>query len=567
MRASKMLIATLKEKPNEAVISSHILLIRAGMIRKLVAGVYNYLPLGLRVLNKIEKVIREEMENAGSLEILSSAIQPKELWEESGRWQKYGPELMRFKDRHERDFCLGPTHEEIFTDLVRNEIKSKKNLPINIYQIQTKYRDELRPRFGLMRGREFLMKDAYSFDRDLDGLDKSYKKMYEAYKNIFNRMNIDYKIVTASTGVMGGLLSEEFQAITEIGEDIVVLCDKCDFASNIEITECITNKKEEQEELKKYELLHTPNVGTIDDLVNNYHISKEKMAKTLIYKIDNKFYACMVKSNREVNEYKLLKLLNAKEISLAEAIDVEKITNAKVGFAGPINLDIPIIIDHEVSNMKNFLVGANKTNYHYINVNLNDFEIHKQADISNVLEGDSCPCCGGKLYFKKGIEIGNTFKLGTKYSESLGLTYLDEENKSHPVVMGCYGIGIGRILAAIIEQNHDDNGIILPMNIAPYQVSIVLINDKDEKQLLIANEIYENLINNGIEVILDNRNERPGVKFKDMDLIGIPIRITIGKKVQENQVELKLRNETESIDINIEDIYEVVSKIIKEHTM
>ena len=411
------------------------------------------------------------------------------------------------------------------------------------------------------------MKDAYSFDRDLDGLDKSYKKMYDAYKNIFDRMNIDYKIVTASTGVMGGLLSEEFQAITEIGEDTVVLCDKCDFSSNIEITECISANKEVQEELKPYELLHTPNVGTIDDLVNNYHISTDKMAKTLIYKVDDKFYACMVKSNREVNEYKLQKLLNAKEITLAEASDVEKITNAKVGFAGPINLNIPVIIDNEINNMTNFLVGANKTDYHYVYTNLRDFEIYKQADISNVIEGDTCPHCGGKLYFKKGIEIGNTFKLGTKYSESLGLNYLDEANKSHPVVMGCYGLGIGRILAAIIEQSHDENGIILPMNIAPYQVSIVLINDKDEKQLEVANNLYDELTNKGIEVILDNRNERPGVKFKDMDLIGIPIRITVGKKIEDNKVELKLRKEKENIDIDLKDVYENISNIIKKECL
>jgi len=567
MKLKESYFFTIRENSKDEETISSNLLVRSGMIKKAGSGIYYFLPMGLKTIKKIENIVREEMNKAGAQELVMPSLLPEDVYIKSGRRENFGDDMFALKDRYNRNYVLGPTHEEMFVEVAKEAIKSYKDMPVNLYQIANKYRDEPRPRYGLIRVREFIMKDAYSFDRDLDGLDKSYKKMYEAYKNIFNRMNIDYKIVTASTGVMGGLLSEEFQAITEIGEDIVVLCDKCDFASNIEITECITNKKEEQEELKKYELLHTPNVGTIDDLVNNYHISKEKMAKTLIYKIDNKFYACMVKSNREVNEYKLLKLLNAKEISLAEAIDVEKITNAKVGFAGPINLDIPIIIDHEVSNMKNFLVGANKTNYHYINVNLNDFEIHKQADISNVLEGDSCPCCGGKLYFKKGIEIGNTFKLGTKYSESLGLTYLDEENKSHPVVMGCYGIGIGRILAAIIEQNHDDNGIILPMNIAPYQVSIVLINDKDEKQLLIANEIYENLINNGIEVILDNRNERPGVKFKDMDLIGIPIRITIGKKVQENQVELKLRNETESIDINIEDIYEVVSKIIKEHTM
>lgn len=567
MKLKESYFFTMRENSKDEETISGNLLVRSGMVKKAGSGIYYFLPMGLRVVKKIENIVREEMNNTGAQELVMPSILPEDVYVKSGRRDNFGDDMFGLKDRYGRKYVLGPTHEEMFVEAAREAVKSYKDMPINLYQIANKYRDEPRPRYGLIRVREFVMKDAYSFDRDLDGLQESYMKMFNAYKKIFDRMEIDYKIVTASTGVMGGLLSEEFQAVTDIGEDVLVLCDKCNLSSNIEITECVDQKIVDQEEEKELEMLYTPNVGTIEDLVNDYGIPTEKMAKTLIYKIDGKFYAVMVKSHREVNEYKLLKLLNAKEISLAEFEDVEKITHAKVGFAGPVGIEIPVIIDNEVRGMKNFLVGANKSDYHYINVNLKDFEVYLEADIANVLEGDKCPCCGGNLYFKKGIEIGNTFKLGTKYSESLGLTYLDEENNAHPVVMGCYGIGIGRILASIIEQNNDENGMILPMNIAPYHVSIVLINDKDKKQLKVAEKLYKDLTKKGIEVILDNRNERPGVKFKDMDLIGIPIRITVGKKVEEDQVELKLRDETESTNINIKDVYKIVSKLIKEKTL
>lgn len=567
MKLKESYFFTMRENSKDEETISGNLLVRSGMVKKAGSGIYYFLPMGLRVVKKIENIVREEMNNTGAQELVMPSILPEDVYVKSGRRDNFGDDMFGLKDRYGRKYVLGPTHEEMFVEAAREAVKSYKDMPINLYQIANKYRDEPRPRYGLIRVREFVMKDAYSFDRDLDGLHESYMKMFNAYKKIFDRMEIDYKIVTASTGVMGGLLSEEFQAVTEIGEDVLVLCDKCDLSSNIEITECVDQKIIDNEEEKELELLYTPNVGTIEDLVNGYGIPTEKMAKTLIYKIDGKFYAVMVKSHREVNEYKLLKLLNAKEIELAEFEDVERITHAKVGFAGPVGIEVPVIIDNEVRGMKNFLVGANKSDYHYINVNLKDFEVYLQADIANVLEGDKCPCCGGNLYFKKGIEIGNTFKLGTKYSESLGLTYLDEENNAHPVVMGCYGIGIGRILASIIEQNNDENGMILPMNIAPYHVSIVLINDKDKKQLKVAEKLYNDLTKKGIEVILDNRNERPGVKFKDMDLIGIPIRITVGKKVEEDQVELKLRNEMESTNINIKDVYKTISKIIKEKTL
>ena len=567
MKLKESYFFTMRENSKDEETISGNLLVRSGMVKKAGSGIYYFLPMGLRVAKKIENIVREEMNNAGAQELVMPSILPEDVYVKSGRRDNFGDDMFGLKDRYGRKYVLGPTHEEMFVEAAREHIKSYKDMPINLYQIANKYRDEPRPRYGLIRVREFVMKDAYSFDRDLDGLHESYMKMFNAYKKIFDRMEIDYKIVTASTGVMGGLLSEEFQAVTDIGEDVLVLCDKCDLSSNIEITECVDQKVVDNEEEKELEMIYTPNVRTIDELVNDYGIPTEKMAKTLIYKIDGKFYAVMVKSHREVNEYKLLRLLNAKEIELAAFEDVERITHAEVGFAGPVGIEVPVIIDNEVRGMKNFLVGANKTDYHYKNVNLKDFEVFKEADIANVIEGDKCPCCGGNLYFKKGIEIGNTFKLGTKYSESLGLTYLDEENNSHPVVMGCYGIGIGRILAAIIEQNNDENGMILPMNIAPYHVSIVLINDKDEKQVEVANNLYQELTSKGIEVVLDNRNERPGVKFKDMDLIGIPLRITVGKKIDENKVELKQRKEKESIDIEINNVYEIISKIITEQSM
>ncbi len=567
MKLKESYFFTIRENSKDEETVSGNLLVRSGMVKKAGSGIYYFLPMGLRVFKKVENIVREEMNNAGAQELVMPSMLPEDVYVKSGRRENFGDDMFGLKDRYGRKYVLGPTHEEMFVEAAREHIKSYKDMPINLYQIANKYRDEPRPRYGLIRVREFSMKDAYSFDRDLDGLHVSYMKMFNAYKKIFDRMEIDYKIVTASTGVMGGLLSEEFQAVTDIGEDVLVLCDKCDLSSNIEITECVDQKIVDQEEEKELEMIYTPNVRTIDELVNDYGIPTEKMAKTLIYKIDGKFYAVMVKSHREVNEYKLLRLLNAKEIELAAFEDVERITHAEVGFAGPVGCEVPVIIDNEVIGMKNFLVGANKTDYHYKNVNLKDFKVYLQADIANVIEGDKCPCCGGNLYFKKGIEIGNTFKLGTKYSESLDLTYLDEENNSHPVVMGCYGIGIGRIMAAIVEQNNDENGIILPMNIAPYHVSIVLINDKDKKQVKVAEKLYNDLTKKGIEVILDNRNERPGVKFKDMDLIGIPIRITVGKKVEEDQVELKLRTDKESTDINIKDVYKTVSKIIKEKTL
>ena len=551
MRLSKSYFLTKKENLKDDECVSSNLLVRAGMIKKVGSGIYAFLPMGLRVFRKIENVVREEMNNIGSQELVMPSLLPEDYYIDSGRRSVFGDDMFSLKDRVGRDYVLGPTHEELFVEVCRDMIKSYKDMPISLYQMANKYRDEPRSRYGLIRTREFVMKDAYTFDKDLEGLDESYKLMFDAYKKIFDRIGIDYRIVRASTGAMGGLLSEEFQAITDIGEDIVVTCDNCGFSTNIEICDVKGECEKSNEETKEKELLYTPNCGTINDLYEKFGIDSKKTCKTMIYKVDDKFYAFMVRGDREVNEYKISRLLNAVSVEMATAEEDEKITGANVGFAGPIDLSIPVIIDNEVLCMKNFLVGANKSDYHYINTNLNDFKYEQVADIRNVCEDDKCPECGHDLSFKHGIEVGNTFKLGTKYSESMGLYFADENNKLKPVLMGCYGIGVARIMAAVVEQNHDEDGIIFPEIIAPYNLAIVVVNSKDETQMKVANELYEKYKKDGIEVILDDRDVRAGVKFKDMDLIGIPKRIFVGKKASDGIVELKYRNSSDVEEINI----------------
>lgn len=551
MKLSKSYFVTKKEnlKDNECISSN--LLVRAGMIKKIGSGIYAFLPMGLRVFRKIENIVREEMDKIDSQELVMPSLLPENYYIDSGRRNIFGDDMFSLKDRVGRDYVLGPTHEELFVEICRDMIKSYKDMPISLYQMANKYRDEPRSRYGLIRTREFVMKDAYTFDKDLAGLDESYKLMFNAYKNIFDRISLDYRIVRASTGAMGGLLSEEFQAITDIGEDIVVTCDNCGFSSNIEICDVHGEMEKSNEEEKPKELFYTPNCGNINDLYEQYGIDSKKVCKTIIYKVDDKFYAFMVRGDREVNEYKISRLLNSINIEMATLEEDEKITGATVGFAGPIDLEIPIIIDNEILGMKNFLVGSNKSNYHYINTNLNDFKYEQVADIRNISEEDKCPVCGHDLSLKHGIEVGNTFKLGTKYSESMGLYFADECNKLKPVYMGCYGIGIARIMAAIVEQNHDDEGIIFPEIIAPYELAIVVVNSKDEVQMKVANDLYEKYKKDGVEVILDDRGIRAGVKFKDMDLIGIPKRIVVGKKASEGIVELKYRNSSEVKEISI----------------
>ena len=562
MLASKMLITTLKEAPNEAVIDSHILLLRAGMIRKLVAGVYNYMPLGLRTLHKIEAIIREEMDNAGGLEILSSALQPKELWEESGRWFKYGPELMRLKDRHDREFCLGPTHEEIFTDLIRNVVKSSKNLPINVYQIQTKYRDELRPRFGLMRGREFIMKDAYSFDKDVMGLDQSYQIMYETYSKIFSRFNLRYKAVLADTGAIGGTGSHQFMALSEVGESNILYCDHCSYAADEEKAAAVCTLTDDSEMLEVEEV-YTPKQHTIEEVSSFLGVEASKTVKCVLYKDNqnNQLVAAFVRGDREVNEIKLVNALGIAEAFLGFASDDDiKSLNTYYGFIGPVGLNCKVIVDKEVAIMKNIICGANKPNYHLKNVNFGRDFTGEVIDLRKAVSGDLCPVCGKPMNIERGIEVGQIFKLGTKYSDAMNCTYTDEKGANVPMVMGCYGIGVTRTMSSIIEQHHDEFGIKWPLNVAPYHVVVVPVKYADEAQKALVDKIYEELKKARVEVILDDRNAGFGFKAKDWELIGIPYQIVVGREAANGIVEFKVRETNEKTSISSE---EAISNVLE----
>lgn len=565
MKASRMLIATLKEAPNEAQIASHILLIRAGMIRKLVAGVYNYLPLGLRTLHKIENVIREEMDKAGSLEILSSAIQPKELWEESGRWQKYGPELMRFQDRHEREFCLGPTHEEIFTDLVRTEVKSKKSLPMCIYQIQTKYRDELRPRFGLMRGREFIMKDAYSFDLDEAGLDKSYQIMHKAYENIFNRFGLNYKIVLADTGAIGGSGSHQFMALSEIGESDIIYCD-CGYAADVEKATSKVDEYRTNEEMAVMEKVETPNQKTIEEVSSFLNKTTKDVFKSVVYfdEANKQVVVALIRGDRSLNEIKLVNALNIAEHELRLATDEEiKSIGSIPGFVSPVGLKVTTFVDEEVAIMKNGVAGGNEKDVHLLNVNYGRDFNGTVVDLRNADVNDLCPVCGKPLQKERGIEVGQIFKLGTKYSLPMNCTYQGDNGQNIPMVMGCYGIGVTRTMSSIIEQYHDEFGIKWPLNVAPYHAVVVPVNYKDDTMRGLAEEIYQKLQELNVEVILDDRDERPGFKFKDWELIGIPYMVIVGRNAADGICEFKVRSTMEKTEKHYNEIIEEINKQVK----
>ncbi|MBR2603716.1 MAG: proline--tRNA ligase [Bacilli bacterium] len=568
MKLKNSYFFTIRENIKDEDSVSGNLLVRAGMLKKTSSGIYMFLPMGYKVLDNIQKIIREEMNNAGASELLMPALIQADYYAKSNRLDAFGKDMFRLNDRFDKNYCLGPTHEELFTIAAKAKVNSYTDLPFTLYQIQTKFRDEPRPRYGLIRVREFLMKDAYSFDKDEESLDKSYTAMFNAYKKIFGRLGIDYKIVRSDVGTMGGSLSEEFQAITDIGEDTLVLCDRCDFASNMDVCECIHVEDKSNETPLEKDLVLTKDATTREKLIECLPEAKTKEVKTLIYKTEeDKYYAVMLKEDSVVNESKLCKLLNTKSVELAEKEVVEKKLNTFIGFVGPIGLKVPVILDNEVTNMVNFVVGANKKDYHYKNVNLSDFEVAITGDIRNIKESDVCPKCEGKLTFKKGIEIGNTFKLGTKYSEALDLLYQDSENNLKPVVMGCYGIGVGRCLASIVEQRNDENGIIWPMNIAPYKVAIVVIDTLNVDQMDAANHLYQELTDLGIETILDDRDVRPGVKFNDMDLIGIPIRITIGKKIVDHLVEMKRRNSDEVKEVSIFDVVYNMQDIIEEENI
>ena len=561
MRLSKMHLKTLREVPAEAEIPSHILMLRTGMIRKLASGVYGFMPLGWRTLRKIEEIVREEMDAAGGQEIHMSAIQPAELWQESGRWYAYGPELWRIKDRHGRDFCLGPTHEEIFTDIARNDISSYRQLPMNLYQIQTKYRDEARPRFGLMRSREFIMKDAYSFDRDQAGLDKSYDEMYAAYEKIFTRCGLDFRPVEADTGAIGGSNSHEFTALSEVGESEIAYCEKCSMAATVERAECADAPSQDDVEMLPMEEVHTPGTKTIEEVADFLKLDKNQTMKALLFVTydsegnEDGYVAAFVRGDRELNMTKLVNALGIPEHAI-EFADEEKMgeaTGCVGGFTGPVGLhDCKIVVDSELPGLKNLCAGACKEDHHLINVNYGrDYEGDIVTDIKVLAEGDPCPVCGAPVKHARGIEVGQVFKLGTKYSEAMKAYYKDENMKDHPIVMGCYGIGV--TMAAIIEQHHDENGIIWPIAVAPYHVMITVMKPEDRVQAEIAEEIYQTLRKASVEVLIDDRKERPGVKFKDADLLGIPIRITVGRGAADGMIEYKMRRDADKTEMTVEE--------------
>jgi prolyl-tRNA synthetase len=568
MRYSQMYIPTLKEKPAEAEVVSHQLMLRAGFIRKLTSGVYSYLPLGVRSLKKVEAIIREEMNRAGAQEVLLPALQPAELWQESGRWEKYGKELIRLKDRHDRDYCLGPTHEEVITDLVRHEIRSYRQLPVNLYQIQTKFRDEIRPRFGLMRGREFGMKDGYSFDRDEEGAGRSYQSMFEAYQRIFTRCGLRFKAVEADSGAIGGSYSHEFMVLAETGEDAIMACSACPYAANVERAESLDPFPPDGQEAEKgREKKETPGKRTVEEVTDFLGLPPQKLVKTLIYETAHGAVAVLVRGDQEVNEVKLAKVLDVADLALADGERVRQLTGAPVGFAGAVGLSLPLFADRTLQGLKNFVMGANEADAHFLNLNWGkDVPVPQWADLRLARGGEPCPRCGKPLEVFRGIEVGHVFKLGDKYSRAMKATYLDEQGREQYLIMGCYGIGTGRTLAAAIEQNHDQDGIIWPMALAPFQVIVTPVEwNEGSPAREWAQILYERLLADGVEVILDDRPERAGIKFKDADLIGFPLRVTVGPKgVKEGVVELRRRKNGEVLKVRLEEATPMVKGMVEE---
>jgi prolyl-tRNA synthetase len=565
MRYSDYFIPTYKEVPSDAEVISHQLMLRAGMIRKLTSGIYTYLPAGLRSIKKVEAIIREEMNRAGAIEVLMPAVQPSELWEESGRWEYYGRELLRFKDRHNRDACLGPTHEEVITDLVRREIHSYKQMPLNFYQIQTKFRDEIRPRFGIMRGREFIMKDAYSFDVTEEAANQSYDLMHEAYDRIFRRCGLKFRAVEADTGAIGGSYSHEFMVLADTGEDQIMNCEACYYAANLERAEVkapdAPDRMGSDSELPMEEV-DTPDIKSVEEVTSFLDITPEQLIKTLIFVADDEVVAALVRGDHEINEAKLKNFLGAQTVELADAALVEQTTGAPMGFAGPVGLSIRLVADHAVRNMENFVAGGNRVDVHLRNVNRGrDFQVRDFADLRVITPRDVCTRCGAEIRFGRGIEVGHIFKLGTKYSRALNATFLDEQGKEQPIIMGCYGIGVGRTVAAAIEQNNDENGIIFPIPIAPFEVILLPLQVHETAVVQAAERIYDELLQQGVDILLDDRDERAGVKFNDADLLGIPVRVTIGLRgIQEGQVEIKLRGESQTERVSATDAVAVIRK-------
>lgn len=565
MKLSQMHFKTLREVPTEAEIPSHILLLRAGMIKKTVAGVYTYMPMGWRTIRKIENIVREEMDAKGAEEIYTQSVQPAELWKESGRWDAYGPEMWRLKDRNDREFCLGPTAEEVFTDIVKSDVTSYRQLPRMLYQISDKYRDEARPRYGMMRSRVFIMKDNYSFDKDAAGLDESYDKMYEAYSNVFTRCGLNFRPVEADTGAIGGSNSHEFTALCEYGESEIAYCDHCDLAATVEKAACVDAAAQDDVEMLPLEKVYTPGTKTIDEVAEYLKLDKKQTIKALLFVTydaegnENGYVAVFIRGDRELNMTKLVNALNIPEYAIAFA-DEEKMsaaTGCVGGFTGPMHLhDCRIIVDSELPGLKNLCAGACEKDHHYININYGrDYEGDMVVDLKTLKEGDPCPICGAPVRHARGVEVGQIFKLGTKYSEPMKAIYKDENQKDQLIWMGCYGIGISRTFQAIIDmpQNHDDNGIIWPMSVAPYHVIITQVKPGDDVQDKVAERIYSELVKAGVEVLWDDRDERPGVKFKDADLIGIPVRITVGKGAPDGIVEYKLRRDADRTEKTVEE--------------
>lgn len=563
MRYSKYFIPTHREIPAEAEAVSHQLMLRAGMIRKLTSGIYTYLPAGLRCIRKVEDIIREEMNRAGAIEILMPAVQPGELWQESGRWDFYGLELLRFKDRHGREACMGPTHEEVITDLARREIHSYKQMPINFYQIQTKFRDEIRPRFGVMRGREFIMKDAYSFDVDDESANLSYEKMHEAYSKIFGRCGLKFRAVEADSGAIGGSYSHEFMVLADTGEDSIINCTKCGYASNLEKAEI--RPGEMGPEIHRptpapIEEVETPGIRTVEEVTEFLSVSPDQLVKTLVYVADEETVAVLIRGDHELNEVKLKNFLDAQKIELASPDRVAQATEAPIGFAGPVGLKVKIVADYAIREMKGFVTGGNRKDLHLKNVNPDrDFKVDGFGDLRTVTPMDPCPRCGSDILFHRGIEVGHIFKLGTKYSQALKAVFLNEQGKEKPIIMGCYGIGVGRCVAASIEQNHDEDGIIFPIPVSPFEVTILPLQMHEPDVFETAQRIYKELVDRNIDVLFDDRHERPGVKFKDADLIGVPIRVNVGSRgVKKGQVEMKLRTESKSSEIPVSNAAAVI---------
>jgi prolyl-tRNA synthetase len=567
MRYSQMLLPTTKETPSEAEVVSHQLLLRGGFIRKLTSGIYTYLPLALAAISKVSRIVREEMNGSGAQELLMPMVQPADLWRESGRWQKYGPELLRFVDRHERESCLGPTHEEVITDLARRELQSYRQLPMNLYQIQTKFRDEIRPRFGLMRGREFIMKDAYSFDADDAGAEESYRRMYDAYHRIFTRCGLNFRAVEADTGTIGGSFSHEFMVLASTGEDTLVICTQCDYAANVEKASIAPPEPgaaaaDQPGEPRKVE---TPGMKKVEKVAEFLGLPAHRVIKTLVYMADGEPVAVLVRGDREVQPVKLKNLLGAVEVELGEDQAVYDLTRLPVGYLGPVDLPLKVVADQEVMTLRDAVCGANEKQYHYTGVQPGrDFQPAAVGDIRIIAPGDRCPACGGTLQLTEGIEVGHIFKLGTAYSDNMHATFQDREGGEKPFVMGCYGIGVSRVVAAAIEQNHDDSGIIFPLPIAPFQVILLNLGVNSEEISTAAEDLYRDLQRQGIEVLYDDRDERPGSKFKDADLIGIPWRVTVGRVFEkEGKVEIRRRRTGETEKVSLADAANLIAENIR----